>query len=339
MKRIAISAGLAAAAATLSISSASPARDQVDAIVYAASSAQAGLTYTGVVQSIVFGGEDGEAAVYRVEHRPPGLTERTYLSPLRLKGDVVLVRGTEGYFVDTKRRRVVETENDATRDPIGRDDNYTLIKQNYRADSHADETFDGRHVKVVGLVNRYTGSTTMVMRVDDSTKLVLDRQEYAPDGTLLSETRFQEVRYVATLPNSDFQVPSKYTVVHGPTFGVSTKDVSSVVRDAGFAARVPKTLAEGFCAVEGHNATVHSTATVHVLYSDGVRTVSIFENNAGAATSREGESSTRVGNNDGQYLERGRNTLLTWNDGTLRYTLVGDLSLDELKKLAASLTP
>ena len=59
MKRIAIAAGLAAAAATLSISAAAPVRDPIETIVYEASTAQAGLTYTGVVQSVVFGDENG----------------------------------------------------------------------------------------------------------------------------------------------------------------------------------------------------------------------------------------------------------------------------------------
>jgi negative regulator of sigma E activity len=336
MKRIAIAAGLAAAAATLSMSAASPVRNPIDTLVYQASSAQTGITYTGLVQSVDFNDDDAEAVVYRIEHRPPNITERIYLSPEKLKGDEVLVRGAEGYFVDAKRHRVVETENDAVLDPVDRDDDYALIRLNYRASAHADESFDGRHVKVVALVNRYTAATTMVMRIDDSTKLVLDRQEYAPDGTILSETRFQEIRYVPSLPNSDFQLPSTYATVRGPQFGTSTKDVGSLAGESGFGARVPRSLPEGFSAIEGHVAKVRTSPTVHVLYSDGIRTVSVFES-AGTSAPSPSATPTRVGNDDANYLTHGRITLLSWNDGALRYTLVGDLSIDELRKLAASL--
>ncbi|HEY3676424.1 MAG TPA: DUF4367 domain-containing protein [Candidatus Tumulicola sp.] len=337
MKRIAITAALAAAAATLSMSAAAPVRDPIDSLVYQASTAQTGVTYTGLVQSVDFNDDDAQAVVYRIEHRAPNTTERIYLSPEKLKGDEVLVRGAEGYFVDAKRHRIVETENDAVLDPVDRNDDYALIRQNYRASARGDESFDGRRCKVVALVNRYTAATTMIMRIDDSTKLVLDRQEYAPDGTILSETRFQEIRYVASLPDGDFQVPNKYSTVQGPRFGTSTKDVSSLAGESGFGARVPRSLPEGFSAIEGHVAKLHTAPTVHVLYSDGIRTVSIFENAGSTNSPRPSATPTRVGNDDGNYLTRGRMTLLSWNDGTLQYTLVGDLNIDELKKLAESL--
>jgi negative regulator of sigma E activity len=337
MKRIAIAAGLAAAAATLSMSAASPVRDPIDTLVYQASTAQTGVTYTGLVQSVDFNDDDPEAVVYRIEHRPPNITERIYLSPEKLKGDEVLVRGAEGYFVDAKRHRVVETENDAVLDPVDRADDYALIRLNYRASAHADESFDGRRVKVVALINRYTATTTMIMRIDDSTKLVLDRQEFAPDGTILSETRFQEVRYVPSLPDGDFQVPNTYATVRGPRFGTSTKDVGSLASESGFGARIPRSLPEGFSAIEGHVAKVRTAPTVHVLYSDGIRTVSIFENAGSSSAPHPTATPTRVGNDDANYLTRGRVTLLSWSDGSLQYTLVGDLTIDELRKLAASL--
>jgi negative regulator of sigma E activity len=339
MKRIAITAGLAAAAATLSISAASPVRDPIDTLVYQASTAQSGVTYTGLVQSVDFNDDDAQAVVYRVEHRPPDFTSRIYVAPEKLKGDEVLVRGADGYFIDARRRKIVETQNDAVLDPVGQSDDYALIRLNYRASARADESFDGRHVKVVALVNRYTSATTMVMRIDDSTKLVLDRQEYAPDGSVLSETRFQEVRYAGSLPDSDFKVPSGYSTVQGPRFGSSTRNVASLAHNAGFDARVPRSLPEGFSAIEGHVANVHTDPTVHVLYSDGIRTVSIFENAGNGSTPRATATPTRVGNDDANYLTRGRETLLSWSDGTLQYTLVGDLNIDELRKLAASLNP
>ncbi|HEY1428281.1 MAG TPA: hypothetical protein VGF18_01830, partial [Candidatus Tumulicola sp.] len=148
MKRIAISAGLAAAAATLSISSASPVRDPIDTLVSQASTAPGALSYSGVVQSVVFGDGDGQAVVYRIEHRAPDMTARVYLAPEKLKGDMVIVRGTHGYFVDVKRHRVVETVNDAVLDPVDSADDYALIRLNYRTAARSDESFDGRHVKV-----------------------------------------------------------------------------------------------------------------------------------------------------------------------------------------------
>ena len=48
---------------------------------------------------------------------------------------------------------------------------------------------------------------------------MLDKQQFASDGSLVSETRFQEVRYSGDIPDSDFDVPKTYPVVRGPKFG------------------------------------------------------------------------------------------------------------------------
>ena len=69
------------------------------------------------------------------------------------------------------------------------------------------ESFDGRAVRDVTLINKYTNRTMMLVRIDEQTKLVLDKQQFASDGAMVSQMRFEEVSYSSTfrVPISIFQ--------------------------------------------------------------------------------------------------------------------------------------
>jgi negative regulator of sigma E activity len=341
MKCFKVAAGAAAFAASLSLASAAPNDEPADGLVFDAMTAPTTVSYTGTVEVVSIGNQGSEASVYRIEHRAPNLTERLYMSPPRLRGDSIVIRGEQSFFVDVRRHRVLQTENDAANDQIARDDNYILLRANYRAVKQSAESFDGRDVRSVTLINKYTNHVTMLVRIDEQTKLVLDKQQFASGGSLVNEVRFESVRYTSDIPDADFSLPKEFASVRGPTFGEPSKDVAQVVRGAGFPARGPKFLPDGFSPVEGHMIDVKSTPTLHLLYSDGIRTVSLFENagDAGLDLQPLHPQPASISGHAARYAEQGPNALLTWTDGPLHFALVGDLRLDELQRIAASLEP
>jgi negative regulator of sigma E activity len=328
-------------AASLSLANAAPADEPADGFVYDAITAPATVSYVGTVEVVGIGDRRSEASVYRIEHRAPNLTQRFYMSPPSLRGDSVVTRGGKSFTIDVRRQRVVQTENDAANDQIARDDNYLLLRANYRALKRSTESFDGRDVRVIALINKYTGRTTMLVRVDQQTKLVLDKQRFASNGSMISEVRFENVRFTTNIPDQDFAVPSQFAIVKGPTFGEASKNVDEVVRGTSFGARDPKFLPDGFSPVEGHVIDIKGVPTLHLLYSDGIRTVSLFENAAGTGLDLGSlhPQSTTIAGHEAWYVEQGPMTLLTWNGQTLHCALVGDLRLDELARIAASLAP
>lgn len=313
--------------------------EPADALVYDAMAAPATVSYAGTVQMVRIGNAGSQASVFQIEHRAPNQTVRRYTTPSSLAGDYVITRGVESYSVDVKRRRVVAGKNDAVNDQIAIDNNYLLLRQNYRAVKRGAESLDGREVADVALVNRYTRKTTVIVKIDTETKVVLDKQQFAGDGSLLAETRFEEVRFGASMPDADFAVPRGYANVSGPTFATPSDDPHAVTASAGFAAREPRFLPDGFSPVEGSIVTLRGVRTLHVLYSDGLRTVSLFEDDASAAVTMNGlrSQTTTVGGGPADYAESGPTTVLAWRDRSLRYTLVGELELIELKRIAGSI--
>lgn len=337
MKRVALLAccgvlltGLASAAATV---------EPPDALVYDAMAAPATISYSGSVETVRIGNAGSEASVFRIEHRAPNETMRRYTAPSALAGDYVITKGVQTYSVDVKRRRVVAGKNDAVNDQIAIDNNYLLLRQNYLATKRGAESLDGRDVVDVALINRYTHRTTMIVKIDSETKLVLDKQLFAGDGSLLAETRFTEVRFGDTMADADFAVPRDYSSEKGPTFATPSDDPHRVTASAGFAVREPKFLPDGFSPVEGSIVTLRGVRTLHVLYSDGLRTVSLFENDAATAVNMNGlhRQATTIGAESADYAESGPTTLLAWRDRSLHYALVGEIELTELKRIAGSI--
>lgn len=299
------------------------------------------VSYVGEVQNLDIGEAQSEASVYRIEHLAPGLTRCWYLAPRSLFGDSVIVRGDTTYNVDVRRNRLIVDQNDAIDDQVALDDNFELMDRNYRIVSAPDETVAARPAHVVLLVNRHTGGTTMRVYIDAQTGLVLQKERFAANGSLTSQIRFEQLRYTAAIPKAVFSLPAGLQRVKGRAHGPPSSDIASMVRAAGFSAKSPRYLPDGFVPVTGDVADVSGVRTLHLLYSDGIRTISLFENARGSAVdmSHYKVSTVRVGDDTANYVEQGPLTLLAWYGNGLHYAMVGELSRDELVRIASSVEP
>ena len=302
-------------------------------------SAPARISYTGVVESVRIGSHASQATVYRIEHRAPDLTRRSYSAPPALLGTSEIVKRNVTYRIDPKRRRIVETATSALGDGQGLSNDAALIRANYRAVRVGSATFDGRPTIDALLVNRHTHRATMFVRIDSQTKIVLDKQEFGADGAMVAETRLQQVRYVE-IPAANFVLPKEYAVVATRQSIGPAENPDRLIREAGFAARKPA-LPEGFAPLDGDVVTLRGTRAVQLLYSDGIRTVSLFESPVAVTPNMNPlhPQAISIGGRSGEYADDGSVALLTWNDGTLYYTLVGDLGRLELQSIAGTITP
>lgn len=331
---------IAALALTAGALGAAPRQDGTQ-ILRDAVSAFAKYSYVGQVQSTDFGTSRATSVLFRIEHRAPDLTRRWYLAPESLYGDYIISNGDTSYDVDPHKRRIVFTKDDAIDDQIAQDDNFGLLLHNYNAVQGPEDNVAGRRTLSVLLVNRYTGETVMRIGVDAQTRLVLEKDRYSPSGAVSHQMRFEQVRYTGSIPKQLFDVPqSGYSRVKGPTHGIPSNDLQAVVRAAGFKALGPKYLPEGFLPVAGDVSIIKGVRTLHLLYSDGLRTISLFENAGGAGVDLKSYTvhDTKVRSYPAQYMQDGATTLLTWAQGNLHFALVGEISRNELVQIASSVS-
>lgn len=339
MKRRSAVLALALLCTSLSQAGAGTGRDPALLWLSEALAAPSTVSYSGVMEISRHDGSASERSVCRIEHRAPGLSVRTYSAPQSFLGDSVVTKGEVNFAIDRKRRRIVESRNDAPDDRLALRENVELVEENYRAVEKGNETFDGRQTVDILLINRYSHRRTMFVRIDRESKLVLDKQEYGDDGTLVAETRFEEVRYAAVSP-ADFALPKDYAVVAAETLQESSRDPHRPIRDAGFAAREPRPLPDGFTPLEGDLLEMRGARTVALLYSDGVRTVSLFESATavGPDMTPFHPQAVNVDGRNAEYAVDQGVALLAWSDGSLHYTLVGELGLPELQRLADTIS-
>jgi negative regulator of sigma E activity len=321
------------------LTAASPAPPATD-LLRSAMNAPQRVSYVGEVQVLRIGRQRSNVAIFRIEHKAPDMTRRWYLAPQGLYGDSIVNHAGRLYSIDVKREQVTVAPDEAEARETLAQGNYGLLTSNYDVVYAPDANIEGRTVHVVLLNNKFTGQTTMRLHIDAKTHLVLERQVYGANGSLVSQMRIEQIRYTNAIPTALFDIPANLKRVDAPGRGESS-DVQHVIASAGFNARVPKYLPEGFTPIAGDVSSIKNVPTLHLLYSDGVRTVSLFQNEKDAAVdlSRYKASDATVADHPARYVEDGPTTLLAWSDGARHFALVGDLSLTELEKIGASVVP
>jgi outer membrane lipoprotein-sorting protein len=311
-------------------------------LIVAAAAAPKHVSFVGQMSTIRSGQTRALAVVSKVEHRAPDETRRTYLAPRVLYGQFVISRGATSWDVDTTHKRVVISENKAVIDPVAIVDDIALLDSNYRAVRTATEGVAERKTDVVDLVSRYTGERAMRLWIDSETHVVLAKEAYHSDGSLAWRTRFDDIRYTDGIPAAIFTstVPQGFTTVKGRSYQ-QPQSLPNAMPDAGFKPITPKYLPEGFALVGADVTEVKGVRNLHLIYSDGIRSLSLFESATDRAIDFTGMPSkaTRFEDHDAQYVRDGPTTLLAWRERGLAFALVGDLDLKELQQIATSVVP
>ena len=337
-----VAAALFLALGATSIRAAAPA-DPALVLLRASLGAPKVVSYVGQLETVRFSSSRATATIVRVEHRAPSLTRRWYLAPESLYGDYTITRGIATYDFDIKNSRVTISHNPALDEQISSAGNFDRVLANYRAVLGGNDIIAGRATRSVVLINKYTGERAIRVWIDERTHLVLKKEEYHGNGAVASQMRFEGVRYTNAIPDGVFSTdpPSGYAQIAGHDFKMPSTDVGRVIQEAGFAPASPKDLPQGFSLVGGSVATTNGVKTIHLVYSDGLRTISLFENATGAAADFGAlrPKTLRFENHDAEYVEDGPTTLLTWREHGLYFALVGDLLRNELVDIAKSVVP
>jgi negative regulator of sigma E activity len=332
--------GIAAAAGTAP--SPSPAEAESDALVRTAFEAPKHVSYVGQIQTIRWGTRVATATIQRVEHLAPESTRRTFLAPEALYGEYDVTVGDATAKVDPKQKRAVREENPASDNVVAINNNLSLLQANYRAIVGPVDVVAARPATTVTLVNRYTGERVMRIWIDNDTKIVLAKEAYHVDGSLAWRMRFDDIRFTGEIPPAIFSLdpPAGFQAIEGHHFADGSSQ-QHALDDAGFKPIVPHYLPNGFSEIGASVSSIHGVRNLHVIYSDGIRGLSLFENGDDEPATFDGlkTGTTQVDGHDAVFVHDGPTTLLSWRDRGLAFALVGDLDVRELTDIAISVVP
>ncbi len=333
----------ALAAPTPAPAVATPTEAESDALVRTAFDAPKRVSYVGQLQTIRWGTRIASATIQRVEHLAPERTRRTFLAPEALYGEYDVTIGETTTKFDPKEKRVLVEENATADNAAAINSNLSLMEANYRAIVGPVEVVAARPSTTVSLVNKFTGERMMRLWIDNETKIVLAKEAYHADGSLAWRTRFDDIRFTGEIPANIFAVgvPSGFQSVEGRHYADSSLEAQRAMDDAGFKPVIPHYLPNGFNSIGADISTIKGVRNLHVIYSDGIRGLSLFENNTDAAANFNGLKplGTRFEGHDATYVRDGPTTLLAWREHGLAFALVGDLDIHELTQIATSVVP
>jgi negative regulator of sigma E activity len=320
-----------------------PPAPDANALVREALEAPRHVSYVGQMQTIRWGTRVANATIQRVEHLAPSSTRRTFLAPEALYGEYDITLGTTTTKIDPKQHRAMVSENPSSDNEIAMNSSIALLVANYRAVIGPVEIVAARPATTISLVNRYTGERMMRLWIDNETKVVLAKEAYHQDGSLAWRSRFDDIRFTGQIPNGIFStsIPSDFQQVEGRRFADINDDLQQTLDDAGFKPENPRYLPDGFHIIGAENSIFRGLHNLHLLYSDGIRTLSLFENNSDSEPDFGDvkPSTTHFEGHDAQYVKDGPTTLLTWREHGLAFALIGDLDLKNLTQIAISVVP
>ena len=338
-----IARALAGAAALVFIGSTAAAAPQPSAIevLQKAVAADDSVSYSGTMTTVVYGRDRVDSTVVRLDHSAPSAWRIWYVAPVDAYGRLIISNEKLTYQYEASTNTVFSDEWSASAPPLAESIDAARVEHNYRIEAGPSTTVAGRAAHGISLTSKYSGVLVGRLWVDDQTDLILRRESYHADGSIASKSSFDNVRVVKSLPKElfDLSIPQGMRLVPGATFGKTATDDASLASSLPFAIVRPESLPNGFT-LDHDSVSLHDgVQTLQIVYDDGLRDFSLFENATARLPTFEGVTPKKmdVGGTDAYAADFGGETLVTWNAGKLNLTLVGDLTAKELAAIGASI--
>jgi negative regulator of sigma E activity len=266
------------------------------------------VSYRGMKTAEVAVGRKTVSSAMKVTHMKPDMTRTQYFSPAALAGVVVIQSGPDVWRYDARQRVWVQV-NSAASMPADLDREGAFA--NYDIRLVGSDKIAGREAYIVRASPRRKVEACRRIWIDKKSYLTLKTQVENPSGAVLSSSRFTVVTVNPTdVSPTDFAVTGR--VISAPKAG-----------RVDFHVEKPRYLPKGYKPVGVAKDKVSGRMCVHLQFSNGVNTISLFE--------RRSECNTCA-----PRVPEKLTTVMTWAKDQMLFTLVGDVSRAELTKIANS---
>lgn len=298
------------------------------------------ISYTGTTTSVIYNQHGADSTVVRVDHQAPAKWRMWYVAPADAYGRLIVSDETTTYQYEPKTATVY-SEAWEQEPALTLDLDSAKVLKNYTADFGPSADVAGRKAITISLVSKYSGALAQRVWIDAQTKIVLERETYDTDGTISSKASFDTIRFVNDLPKDlfDLSVPAGMHVEPGTTYAKAVTNINAIQSGVPFTIVSPQYVPQGFTFDQASLGTRNGIQTVQLLYTDGLRDFSVFENATDRLPDLVSPREFDVDDTTGITDEIAGETLLSWNTGGLNITLVGDMPARLLARIGASVRP
>ena len=188
----------------------------------------------------------------------------------------------------------------------------------------------GRNAYVLELKPKHHHHGKRKFWVDTEKWVKLRTEDITPEGTVASMSYYTKIEFVKTIPDEKFRIeaPEGYRVEResGPPH---TMPLEQAKQAAGFRVLEPSYLPPGFKVAGAAVMPFRGGKIVSIRYTDGVNTLSLFQARGDMLNPRflrrlhEGP------------VQPGRG-VYSWRKGDLNLTIISRISMDDIRRVAAS---
>lgn len=276
-------------------------------IAQKAHNADKDVSYRGVKTASVSANGATMSSVVKIVHLKPDMTRKEFFSPLALAGTILIMDGTDVWRY-TPREGLWEQ---VRCESVGECSPCSRALSNYDIQLVGTEKVAGRDTYLIRAIPRHPSDRTHAMWVDKHCYLTLRTQTETVGGRVVSSSWFTTIEInPKDISLSAFAVTGKVKTPTKPG-------------RADFQVRKPTYLPKGYRLVSVSRVSANCHYCAHLQFSNGANTISLFERRTGVET-----AAPRVPDK--------LSTIVTWTREGVLFTLIGDLSRDELKKIADS---
>lgn len=219
----------------------------------------------------------------------------------------------------------------------------TRLFHNYQAAYNGSALIAGRETAIFALRPLYASNPTTVLWIDVETGIVLRLERYSPDGDLLEMRAYSSFELVEDLDPSLFvyspSIRDKVVRIEHPEL---PEQVVLLQKQLGQTIRYPTNLPPGYRFTKGRVLSRFRPAdTVQLQFADGLNSISVFQtfypDNWSIRPGSPAQATKLLMEETEAFLIRTTDGyVLTWHKGNVTYSIVGNLAVQDLMRLAHS---
>jgi negative regulator of sigma E activity len=288
-------------------------------------------------QQVVIRGPGGVITQHvRVVHRIPDDNRWEYFAGPGQVERVVVDDGQVAWQHLPRQQRVIYAPCVRANPDLYGDRYVERLAENYSLTAAGRQRIAGRPAVLLVLAPRdgHVGPTKWLW-VDEQSGVVLRSQTRSADGRITVASTLSDVRFAQMLPDREFSPPMGVTRQSVLLAHAVALPLEALAREWGQALLVPGALPAGYLLESARFVQWGREPFIHVCYSDGLNTISLFE--TAARPARASGAAARADQVHGSPITwggRGPFRALSWQEQGLSLMLVGDLPSDEMLRLA-----
>lgn len=275
--------------------------------------------------------------IVKVVHGPGDRKRQEIVSPMRMKGDLIVDNGKTLWHFSPRTQNVDLSPTRQWGDRVA--DRLRLLTQNYKMKVLGRDKVAGRSAHIVELQSTHANRGSQRLWLDQDHAVPLRIERRSAHGHLLERTEFSEITFPAAVSSEHFrlELPDNVAVTTSVRLLASGRTLEELNSQLPFPVELPSYLPRGYELLDLHLFEAKGVKSLHWRLSDGLTTLSLFM--TGKAHQPELRSAREIDlapKQKAHLLEHPGRTTLCWTDDRLCYAMIGELTEDELIKIARS---